>query len=196
MTKTESIIKCVQSVFTDATLANELRTLFQGKANRDNLREAFDLGKRMLSETNGGPTTEKPSAESVCQAVLQLDFEAYRERIGRAVSEAGLTPLHCVYDRKEYRDNECYIDHAGVTVSMSPQLGYARSNGDQPFQIRTCYRPKQGKGKLEKRLEAMDGAILDGMEIAVKDFEKFLNQPGQGGIINERYTGESWTIVK
>ncbi len=121
------------------------------------------------------------------------DITKYSECICKALAESGNLPRHCVYNRKRYLDNECYIDDDGVTVSISPERS---QTGDNIYKIRTAYRPMQGKGKREKRIEAVDNAVLDGIAFSIKDFERFLAQKSQKGSITQKFSEETWIRIK
>ncbi|HJN76235.1 MAG TPA: hypothetical protein QGF58_20065 [Myxococcota bacterium] len=105
---------------------------------------------------------------------------AYEDRIWRAAEQAGLRPRHCVYSlRSRGRlQNECYIDDDGVTLSLSPEKR-------RLFQLRTCYRPVQGVGALEKRLEADERRRTYNplaVTAAIDDFAKWLGRHPEPGV--------------
>jgi len=119
---------------------------------------------------------------------------AYQDRLLSALQQAGTFPRHCVYDRKKYLRNEVYIDNDGVTVSISPP---PPEENDDIWQIRTGYRPKQGKSDKEKKVEATDAWLLNGAKLAVEDFVDFLNpKSSQKGNFVDKYAEESWTTIK
>lgn len=120
-------------------------------------------------------------------------LEAYVCRADEAVRQAGALPRHCVYDRKSYRENEVYIDDAGVLVSLSPE-GRSRA----PWLMRTAYRPAQGKSCAEKSRETADALLIDNPEAsraAIDSFRDFLAQHQQQGRVRVYYEEKRWSLT-
>jgi len=135
---------------------------------------------------------------NVSQRLEALESEApglraaYDEATARAISEAGLEPRHCTYDRLGCEGNECYIDQQGVTCCLSQKEG-------ETYRLRTSYRPVQGRGSREKRLEAIDAAVFSRLRQAsnaVADFEAMMGRETQRARIHDRYTEESWCQIR
>lgn len=150
-----------------------------------------DLARFVTSESAENHT--RSSMRALLDRIEELSpglFRAYFAHTNAAVENAAGRPRHCVYDFRGMRGNECYIDDAGVTVCLGRHPTEGRT-----FQVRTSYRPRDGRSSAEKLIEAVDASLLDRPTAAANAAVDFLRDMGRRGTsdrVRTRYTVEQW----